>query len=103
MSDPANDLAKLASEIDDDRQLVEELFLRFLSRYPTERELELSIDQEQRGLVPDTLQPLLEKRIRLKQALKHSDVEALEALAMQFYGTDASRQALWRSTSFFCP
>lgn len=32
-------------------------------------ELELSIDQDQRGLVPDTLQPLLEKRIRLKQAL----------------------------------
>ena len=44
LSDPANDLAKLASEIDDDRQLVEELFLRFLSRYPTERELELSIE-----------------------------------------------------------
>jgi len=32
-------------------------------------ELELTIDQDQRGLVPDTLQPLLEKRIRLKQAL----------------------------------
>jgi DNA polymerase-2 len=32
-------------------------------------ELELTIDQGQRGLVPDTLQPLLEKRIRIKQAL----------------------------------
>ena len=32
-------------------------------------ELELTIDQGQRGLVPDTLQPLLDKRIRLKQAL----------------------------------
>ena len=32
-------------------------------------ELELTIDQDQRGLVPDTLQPLLEKRIHLKQAL----------------------------------
>jgi DNA polymerase-2 len=32
-------------------------------------ELELTIDQDQRGLVPDTLQPLLDKRIRLKQAL----------------------------------
>jgi len=32
-------------------------------------ELELTIDQDQRGLVPDTLQPLLQKRIRLKQAL----------------------------------
>jgi len=32
-------------------------------------ELELTIDQDQRGLVPDTLQPLLEKRIRIKQAL----------------------------------
>jgi DNA polymerase-2 len=32
-------------------------------------ELELTIDQDHRGLVPDTLQPLLEKRIKLKQAL----------------------------------
>ena len=32
-------------------------------------ELALTIDQNQRGLVPDTLQPLLEKRIRIKQAL----------------------------------
>ena len=32
-------------------------------------ELEMTIDQDQRGLVPDTLQPLLEKRIKLKQAL----------------------------------
>ena len=36
-------------------------------------ELELSIDQDQRGLVPDTLQPLLEKRIRLKQELAGMD------------------------------
>ena len=36
-------------------------------------ELELSIDQGQRGLVPDTLQPLLEKRIRLKQELAGMD------------------------------
>lgn len=32
-------------------------------------ELELMIDQGRRGLIPDTLQPLLEKRIKLKQAL----------------------------------
>ena len=32
-------------------------------------ELEMTIDQDQRGLVPDTLQPLLEKRIKLKQEL----------------------------------
>jgi DNA polymerase-2 len=32
-------------------------------------ELALTIDQDHRGLVPETLQPLLEKRIRLKQAL----------------------------------
>jgi DNA polymerase-2 len=32
-------------------------------------ELDLKIDQDHRGLVPDTLKPLLEKRIRLKQAL----------------------------------
>lgn len=36
-------------------------------------ELELSIDQGQRGLVPDTLQPLLEKRIRIKQELAGMD------------------------------
>jgi DNA polymerase-2 len=36
-------------------------------------DLELSIDQGQRGLVPDTLQPLLEKRIRLKQELAGMD------------------------------
>ncbi len=36
-------------------------------------ELELSIDQDQRGLVPATLQPLLEKRIRLKQELAGMD------------------------------
>jgi DNA polymerase-2 len=32
-------------------------------------ELEMDIDQDHRGLVPDTLRPLLEKRIKLKQAL----------------------------------
>jgi DNA polymerase-2 len=36
-------------------------------------ELEMSIDQEHRGLIPDTLQPLLEKRIQLKQALAGMD------------------------------
>ncbi|MFO8036176.1 MAG: DNA polymerase domain-containing protein [Anaerolineales bacterium] len=34
-------------------------------------ELEMTIDQEHRGLVPDTLQPLLEKRVKLKQELAH--------------------------------
>jgi DNA polymerase II len=36
-------------------------------------ELELTIDQDQRGLVPNTLRPLLEKRIHLKQALAGMD------------------------------
>jgi len=36
-------------------------------------ELELTIDQENRGLIPDTLQPLLDKRIQLKQALAEMD------------------------------
>jgi DNA polymerase-2 len=36
-------------------------------------ELELTIDQDHRGLVPDTLKPLLEKRIQLKQALAGMD------------------------------
>jgi len=34
-------------------------------------ELEMTVDQEHRGLVPDTLQPLLEKRVKLKQELAH--------------------------------
>ncbi len=44
LSDPANDLAKLASEVSDDQQLVEEMFLRFLARKPSSRELELGIE-----------------------------------------------------------
>lgn len=43
ISDPGNELAKLVGEISDDRRLVEELFLRFLARYPTEREVEVAI------------------------------------------------------------
>ena len=44
LSDPANDLVKLASEIKDDQQLVEEMFLRFLARMPSARELELGVE-----------------------------------------------------------
>ena len=44
LSDPANDLVKLAAEIKDDQQLVEEMFLRFLARMPSARELELGVE-----------------------------------------------------------
>lgn len=46
-------------------------------------ELELTIDQEHRGLVPDTLQPLLEKRIKLKQALAAMDPRDIRYRAYQ--------------------
>ncbi|MEZ6107900.1 MAG: DUF1549 and DUF1553 domain-containing protein [Pirellulaceae bacterium] len=44
ISNPQNDLARLAREIQDDEQLIEELFLRFLARYPTDREKELALE-----------------------------------------------------------
>lgn len=44
ISDPANDLARLAREIPDDSQLIDELFLRFLARFPTEREKILALE-----------------------------------------------------------
>jgi hypothetical protein len=44
LADPANDLHKLVNEIKDDRVLIQEVFLRFLSRYPTEDEIQLGLD-----------------------------------------------------------
>ncbi len=46
-------------------------------------ELELTINQDQRGLVPNTLQPLLEKRIRIKQALAGMSPRDARFLAYQ--------------------
>ena len=43
IADPANALTRLESEIKDDKQLVDEIFLRFLARYPTLQEQELGI------------------------------------------------------------
>jgi hypothetical protein len=41
LSDPQNELAKLAASTPDDNELIEAVFLRFLARRPSERELEL--------------------------------------------------------------
>jgi DNA polymerase-2 len=46
-------------------------------------ELEMTIDQDHRGLVPDTLQPLLEKRIKLKQALAGMNPKDIRYLPYQ--------------------
>jgi len=43
IADPNNDLAKLATSITDDRKLVEEVFLRFLSRHPSQEEIDVSV------------------------------------------------------------
>lgn len=44
IGDPQNALAKLAAEQPDDARLIEEVFLRFLSRKPTEQEIALGKD-----------------------------------------------------------
>lgn len=44
IADPGNRLTKLAAEQPDDRLLIEEVFLAFLARRPTEAELELGLD-----------------------------------------------------------
>ena len=43
IADPENALTRLESEIKDDKLLVDEIFLRFLARYPTRKEQELGI------------------------------------------------------------
>jgi hypothetical protein len=44
LTDPASELAQLAAKETDDRKLIEEVFLRFLARKPTENEVQLGID-----------------------------------------------------------
>jgi len=39
VSDPGNDIAKLVANEKDDGKLIEQMFLRFFARYPTEKEL----------------------------------------------------------------
>ncbi|MBK96476.1 MAG: hypothetical protein CMJ79_12330 [Planctomycetaceae bacterium] len=41
IGDGSNDIVKLEAEIKDDDLLIEEVFLRFLSRYPTEEEIKI--------------------------------------------------------------
>ena len=43
VGDPNNALAQLVASQPDDRKLIEELFLRFLARRPTAKEIELGI------------------------------------------------------------
>lgn len=44
INDPSNALARLDQQQPDDKQAIEELFLRFLARFPTDEELELGIE-----------------------------------------------------------
>lgn len=44
LTNPENALTKLVRETADDKKLIEELFLRFLSRYPTEKEIQVGIE-----------------------------------------------------------
>lgn len=44
LADPASELNKLVATQPDDAKLIEEVFVRFLARKPTEKELALSID-----------------------------------------------------------
>ena len=44
ISDPKNKIAKLTSEIADDRKLVEEIFVRILNRPPGEKETQAALD-----------------------------------------------------------
>ncbi|MEC9095390.1 MAG: DUF1549 and DUF1553 domain-containing protein, partial [Planctomycetota bacterium] len=49
IGDTTNDLVKLENEVKDDTLLVEEIFLRFLSRYPTDTEIAIGRDALQNG------------------------------------------------------
>jgi Protein of unknown function (DUF1553)/Protein of unknown function (DUF1549) len=42
LSDSNNELVRLVKDVSDDRELIREVFLRFLSRMPTDREIELA-------------------------------------------------------------
>jgi len=43
VQDPGNDLAKLVKNTSDDRQIVEELYLRILNRHPSSKEIDTAI------------------------------------------------------------
>ena len=44
LADPQNEIHKLVNEIKDDKELIRKIFLRFLSRYPTDAEVELGLE-----------------------------------------------------------
>ena len=74
IADPANALTRLESEITDDKKLVDEVFLRFLARYPTQKEQELGI-----SALHDT----------------GSDLENLKKQLAEYEQGVAERQAAW--------
>lgn len=63
--DPNNRIAKLAETITDDDQLIEELFLAVLNRYPTESEIEAS-RETLHGAKPDFEALIAEHRRRVE-------------------------------------
>lgn len=44
IADPENDIARIVAEEADDAKIVEELFLRFYARYPTEAEVKIAVE-----------------------------------------------------------
>ncbi|MEW4454886.1 DUF1549 and DUF1553 domain-containing protein [Bremerella sp. JC817] len=44
IADPNNELTHLASQMTDDRELINEVFLRFLGRHPSEEEVSMSVE-----------------------------------------------------------
>ena len=78
ISDPANALTKLVAEQPDDASLIREVFLRFLSRNPSPREIELGV-----------------------QALKTGEGEKAKvgALLAEYEKTIPARQAEWEKSA----
>ena len=74
IADPANALTRLESEIKDDKLLIDEVFLRFLARYPTRQEQELGI-----SALHDT----------------GSDLETLKKQLADYEQGVSERQAVW--------
>jgi hypothetical protein len=82
--DPENELTKLVNSQADDRQLIEEVFLRFLSRRPSAEEMELGLT---------TLQAAQEDERLVRQRLSEYTAE----LAKRFPAWEAGlpRPAVW--------
>lgn len=66
--DPQNGLKRLVDEHADDRMLVEEVFLRFLSRYPTDKEMTLGLE---------TLQAAKQDEVAAREKLQSHEASLL--------------------------